>query len=199
MNCPINTWKGLPCAVLVDAGVVRDGGLVRIPYRLADGGLYAERVVAPSGRRWWAPGDGRPMIPFGLERLTASPHDRGLLVAEGESDALALRAWFGWGYDVLGIPGATAWRAQWRRHLLPYAAIYVFGDGDAAGREMAFAICRDFPRVRTVPVPDREDVRSLLEREGPGVIDELLGEADRLSRVAASLGLQREDVDADAA
>lgn len=178
---PIATgWKRLAACVLVEAGVVRDGqGLVRIPYRTASGGLYAHRVVAPGGRRWWEPGDGRECIPFGLDALTDPPTDRALLIAEGESDALALRRAYGWDFDVLGVPGATTWRASWAEYLDPYEVVYVLGDGDDAGRRFTWAVKADVPRARVVRLPDDEDVRSLLQGEDPCAIDRLLDEADR--------------------
>jgi len=180
-------WKGLSTAVLNEAGVERDlEGLVWIPYRLPDGALYAHRVVAPSGRRWWKPGDGRPVIPFGLESLTDPPTDRGLLVAEGESDALALRAAFEWGYDVLGVPGASTWRRGWVRYLLPYAVVYVLGDGDDAGRRLAGTVKRDVPRARIVYLPAGEDARSLLQDDdGWWRLERLLEQADSGTHAAA--------------
>ena len=172
-------WKGLSTCVLAEAGVERDEvGLVRIPYRTAAGELWAHRVVAPSGRRWWAPGDGRPVIPYGLEALTDPPTDRGLLIAEGESDALALRRFFGWGFDVLGIPGSSTWRASWSEYIDPYELVYVVGDGDDAGRRFAWAVKADVPRARVLTLPDGEDARSLIQSADPCAIDRLLDEAD---------------------
>jgi hypothetical protein len=175
-------WKGLSTRTLEEALVAHsEDGLVRIPYRTLTGEVHNVRVFAPSGRCWWER-RGLELIPFGLETLRDSPHDRGLLIAEGESDALALRRHFGagFGYDVLGVPGARTWRADWARFCEPYAVGYVFGDGDEAGRAFAAAVQRDVPQVRVVRMPDGEDVRSLVQREGPGVVDRLLEEADRL-------------------
>ena len=125
---------------------------------------------------------GLPLLPFGLETRTDPPHDRGLLIAEGESDALALRPHFHFAYDVVGIPGAHTWRAEWARYCEPYAIGYVLGDGDEAGRAFSAAVEGDVPQIRGVAVPDDDDVRSLIQREGPGAIDWLLDEADRLYR-----------------
>jgi len=114
-----------------------EGGLVVVPYRTSAGELYADRVIAGSGRRWWSPGDGRPVIPFGLDRLErlAFRRYRALAICEGESDALALSAAFkGDGVDVLGVPGAGTWKPEWAVHAVGYSAVYVAGDGDAAGR-----------------------------------------------------------------
>lgn len=179
-------WKGLPRCVLAEAGVEVRDGLVRVPYRDIEGATHNVRLFAPPGRCWWER-TGLPLRPFGLETLRRPPHDRGLLVAEGESDALALRASFSWGYDVLGVPGATSWHREWRSYAEPYAAVYALGDGDEAGRRLAASVRRDVPRARIVPIPADEDARSLLQREGPGALDWLLEEADRLARLEREL------------
>lgn len=173
-------WKGLPTFVLAEAEITRSpDDLIHIPYRTLAGEVHNVRVFAPSGRCWWQQ-SGLPLLPFGLETLTDAPHDRGLLIAEGESDALALRRHFQIGYDVLGVPGARTWRTEWACYCKPYAIGYVFGDGDDAGRAFSAAVECDVPQIRVVPIPDGEDVRSLIQREGPGATDWLLGEADRL-------------------
>lgn len=186
-------WKGLPISVLHEADITVDpGGLVRIPYRLADGSLYACRVVAPSGRRWWEPGDGRPVIPFGLDRLEAFRFRRFrrfrvLLVAEGESDALAVRAALaGYGVDVLGVPGASTWQSGWARHSRGYAAVYVGGDGDDAGRQLDVRVCADVPGAMSLRLPAGEDLRSLLQRDGAEAVLELMAAADREQQLASA-------------
>lgn len=180
-------WKGLPAYVLAEAGVTRDpDGLVRIPYLLADGGLWAERVVAPDGRRWWRPGDGRPVIPFGLDRQER-PEFRGyrcLGLVEGESDALALWAALGHeGLDVLGVPGASCWKSEWAAHADGYLASYVLGDGDNAGRVLNAAVRRDLPEVIAVELPDGEDVRAIIQRDSADVLLDLIGTAERKARM----------------
>lgn len=160
------SWKGLPKWLLEDAGVTVDAeGLVRLPYRLTDGTLYAHRVVAPAGRRWWEPGDGREAIPFGLDRLEL-PQFRTyavLVIAEGESDALAARLVpCPCRLDVLGIPGAGTWRVEWTTYCRGYAGVYVAGDGDEAGRALNAAVCADVPEARALPIPDGSDLRELL-------------------------------------
>jgi hypothetical protein len=176
-------WKGLPRFVLHEYGVIADhAGLVRIPYRLADGGLYAERVIAPNGRQWWRPGDGRPVIPFGLDRLEHPRFRkyRGLGICEGESDAFAISAAFGAkGLDVLGVPGAGTWKPEWARHADGYAAVYVLGDGDHAGRCFNQRVAQDLPDATVVWLPEGEDVRSIVQRD-PAELVRLLDEADRL-------------------
>src|SRR3954470_13704955 len=86
-------WKGLAAGVLLDAGVTRSPDwTVRIPYRDATGAERNAKIVTPSGKSWWEQ-KGVDMLPFGVER-PAQPGQRDtrlLWIAEGESDALALR------------------------------------------------------------------------------------------------------------
>lgn len=171
-------WKGIPTYVLEEAGVTVDyDGLVHIPYRIPDGRLYAERVVAPNGRQWWRPGDGRPLIPYGLDRLASHRmrRYRCLAIVEGESDALALRAALGAeGLDVLGVPGARTWRTEWAEHAAGYDT-YVFGDGDIAGRHLNAAVVRDIPSAGVVDLPLGLDVRDVLQQGGASALLSLPG------------------------
>jgi hypothetical protein len=95
------SWKRLPAWVLAEYGVDQDWGADPSPVRLPDGGFYAMHVHAPSGRRWWEPADGRPVIPFGLQLLEPEfRQHKCLAICEGESDAMAVAA-------ALGAEGST--------------------------------------------------------------------------------------------
>lgn len=183
-------WKELPTFILAEAHVTRDhDGLVRIPYRNPVGELVNRRVFAPSGKCWWER-SGVPMVPFGLERLEepAFRRYRVLALAEGESDSLALDAAFGAeGMDVLGVPGALSWKSDWLQYVEGYETVYVFGDGDQAGREFSIRVRRHLPRAGVVSLPDGEDVRSLLQGSGPDAVVATMEEADRLLDLEALL------------
>lgn len=181
-------WKHLLFAVLDEAGVWRDEkGIVHVPYRNEDGSLFREHLFAPSGCTWWGPGEER-LIPFGLEGLPdrRAARDRVLFITEGESDALALREHYAGvtaesparGYDVLGLPGAATWRAEWRSIVEPWPLIYLLGDGDEAGRKTNERVKTDVPWARPVALPEGEDVRALLQREGSAALEPYLRAAD---------------------
>ena len=176
-------WKGLPHHALHAADVtVDERGTVWIPYRLLDGRLYARRAVARTGGRWWDPGDGRSVIPYALERLTPRCARRWavLVIVEGESDALALEAAHkAEGVDALGVPGSSCWRSSWATLANGYAAVYVAGDGDSAGRWLVESVLRDVPGVRPLRIPASEDVRSILQGPTPQLLAELFEDADR--------------------
>jgi len=183
-------WKDIAWFVLDEAGVVFERDLVRVPYKLPDGTVHLWRIFARSGRCWWSPA-GRELVPLGLELLAADADDRALFVCEGESDLFAVREAFAdvadsdiSGYDGIAIPGAGVWKDEWRAYLDRYSLIYVLGDGDDAGRRMTEAVCRSVPWAQPVSLPAGEDVRSILQGQGPRALDPLLREADWLANLS---------------
>lgn len=176
-------WKGLSSAVLLEAGVYRDErGQVRVPYRLPGGAVYNEKVIRRQ-RSWWAT-SGLPLIPFGLEGL-AQPDRReghGIVITEGESDALAIRGvvaeWRGGRLDVLALPGAGTWRPEWRRYVVGYSRVYIVPDGDAAGQRMLERTQADVPGRRWVRVPDGRDSRGVIQTDGSDAFCVALADAD---------------------
>jgi 5S rRNA maturation endonuclease (ribonuclease M5) len=176
-------WKNLPTFVLREAGVTVDGrGRVFVPYRDESGEPVNRRVFA-GDRAWWER-RGRSLIPFGLDRLEdlAFRKYRCLAICEGESDSLALSAALGAeGLDVLGVPGASTWRAEWAAHADGYAAVFVFGDGDPAGVRFNLAVKHDLPDALAVWLPKGEDVRSIVQHNAAELVD-LIAEAERLAR-----------------
>jgi hypothetical protein len=180
-------WKGSCTSTLLDAGVYLDlDGRVRVPYRLVDGSTFREKIFTARGS-YWGPGNG--IVPFGLEALAPREQRQGcsILIAEGESDALAIRgAICGWRcdrLDVLSIPGAGTWREAWEEHIRGYLRVYVVADGDAAGRAMVDRIRGAVPvGVRPLAMPPGEDSRSIIQSLG-GVewFADLLADADKLA------------------
>jgi hypothetical protein len=192
------TWKGLPPWLLADAGLTNENGLTYVPYFTPGGELQNRRVVAGNGDRWWETA-GRDLIPFGLEQLVP-PYtaERPLFLCEGESDALALRAVADRAFDVLGLPGASSWRPEWRSYMEPWAVIYACGDGDDAGRRMNTRVKHAIPWSRPVWLPDGEDLRSLIQAGGLETLEPYVAEADWYARASAALKLARnvDEVDA---
>ena len=131
-----------------------------------------------------------PGDPFGLDRLE-HPDFRGyrsLAIVEGESDALALWAAHGHeGRDVIGGPGASTWRSAWTEHANGDVATYAFGDGDGAGRALNAAARRDLPDAIAVELPDGEDVRSIVQRDGADALLDLIGEAERAAEIGSAI------------
>lgn len=201
-------WKGIDRLVLDEAGVTIEGGLVRVPYRDCSDELRYSKVfpLAPreGGPRSWYEPRGVELLPFGLETLPLG--SRAVIMAEGESDALALREAYAEGVrtsegialgtmPVLALPGARSWKPCWAKYLEPFPVVYVIPDGDAAGRAMAAKIRADVPRARIVQLPEGEDARALLQRKGARALDPYLDRADEDARFEAALTYSRGDLE----
>jgi len=192
------SWKGISGQVLAAAGIHADeAGRTIVPYRKTDGTDAFVKVFAPDGRTWYWPA-GVELIPYGLETLPppCTGRYRAALVAEGESDFLALWEAFqlredarAIAYHVIGLPGAGTWRPEWRVFLAPFHLVYLLGDGDRPGRAMNRAVRRDVPWARPVELPDGEDARSLLQAGGIEALLIYLNLADANARIAAALDL----------
>jgi hypothetical protein len=180
-------WKGIAESVLAEAGIVvqRDSSAL-IPYLDSDWSSLRTRFRSAT-RTWWGPGDA--VYPFGLEQLPL-PGDRfssfcALVLAEGESDALAVREHFASHEDAvavhyyaLGVPGANCFRPEWRVVCEPYDLLYAVGDGDPAGRRFVHDVRRIVPWARPVVCPDGLDLRALLQSEGLQSVLPLLRASD---------------------
>jgi hypothetical protein len=193
-----SAWKGLSFATLIEAGITTDGTIVRVPYRTSATREWNAKLHV-RGRSWWEQA-GRPLLPFGLETLPVSSCAAGCMVfvCEGESDALAIREHFGSIDDqatyALGIPGAGTWRREWRRYVAPFPLVYVCPDGDEAGRRFARRVLTDVPWARTVPIPLREDTRSVIQSYGVEEFVRLIDRADEMARLTGTF-LMAETVD----
>lgn len=194
-------WKGLPTYVLAEAGLERaDDGTVRVPYRLRDGRVWGLRVFAGNGRAWWASSDEtgtvRPGLngqriaaPFGVDRQWPEELRRYRLLAicEGESDCLALDAALGTeGFDCIAAPGASVWRAEWAEYAAGYVRVYVFPDGDDAGRRFVERVIASVPQAVAVWLPAGEDVRAMIQGGRLAELVALIEERDRLEEFLCS-------------
>ena len=171
---PALDWKRLSALTLFEAGVTQQRGIVRVPYRLPDGREHNAKLFRVRGHGSWWETTGKSLVPFGLERVPLTVAGRAgmvLVVAEGESDALAIREAFaldrdGASFVVLGLPGSSTWRSEWVGLTRGWRRVYVAADGDQAGTRMLERIWEDVPRARWVPIPDGEDSRSILQAPG---------------------------------
>jgi hypothetical protein len=189
-------WKGLQTWTLAEAGVTREAGRVRVPTRDGCGReLYAKLFDGRTGRSWYEQ-QGIRLRPFGLETLSddADKPSSGLVIAEGESDALALRQFvpsLGTDdvpvFDVVGVPGARAWKPAWvsAYGLDKYAVAYVIGDGDESGRQFNWDVRLSLSGARIVGLPDGEDARHFVQTQGADALLALFDAADDRAAVEA--------------
>ena len=189
--------KGLSPVLLAEANVTEAHGVARLPsYDLDGREVYAKLVPKDTARHPWVEPRGISVIPFGLERLPQPEFDEwfALVLAEGESDALAVRGSVAVRADrsvrVLGLPGASMWRSEFGLLVCRFPVVYVVGDGDAPGRLMMDAVLADVPWARPVRMPKGEDARSIIQGpDGDEAFRCLLDDADRGAELAFAFGV----------
>lgn len=86
-----------------------------------------------------------------------------ICLCEGEIDTITLSKL---GYPALGVPGVKNIKSHHYKILSDFDRIYVFADGDPAGREFAKDLARKVPGVIPITIPDNEDVNSLFTKHG---------------------------------
>ncbi|NJD58950.1 MAG: hypothetical protein C3F13_09995 [Anaerolineales bacterium] len=175
-------YKRLPIEFLNELGIktTERGGkkCLRIPYFDKNGSELAYRI------RWNIGGDKEQrfswkskskIYPYGLWRACAASvggaraEDLGcvqvctrnggdkktLFLVEGESDAQTL--WY-YGFDALGIPGATNWKKYFCQYLEGYQ-VYVWQEPDEGGKAFIDSVGKDLPEIFVIhPPAGRKDI-----------------------------------------
>lgn len=114
----------------------------------------------------WRPNKDIPAQLYGVRSFDDAGEVIG--VTEGELDSLILRQI---GIPAVAVPGASNWEAHWCNVFEDLSRIYVFADGDDAGRKM-LGVFRDklsMP-VLKVTLPEGEDVNSTFLKYGADAI-----------------------------
>lgn len=97
-------------------------------------------------------------------------HDTPVLaLCEGELDAITATQV---GVRAVGFPGATHWRDYWAHLFEGYDEVVLLRDGDSAGRKMAETLAGRLPNLRSVGMPEGEDVSSLVVKLGGDALRE---------------------------
>jgi DNA primase len=86
-----------------------------------------------------------------------------ICLCEGEIDTMTLSKL---GYPAIGIPGVKNIKSHHYKILSDFDRIYVFADGDTAGRDFAKDLARKVAGVIPITIPDGEDVNSLFIKDG---------------------------------
>ena len=138
--------KGLSLDTLAKAGVEERVGkfndtLVAIPYRDKDGTTIRTKCRTRKGTFWLNDGAGTPL--YGQDVLARSAATAPVLIVEGESDCHA-----GWqrGVTVVGLPGASMWKAEYAM-LLANRTVIVWQEPDEGGATMVAAVAKSFPKA----------------------------------------------------
>ena len=86
-----------------------------------------------------------------------------IAVCEGEIDTITLTKI---GIPAVGVPGVNAIKPHHYRILQDFDRIYVFADGDQAGREFTKDLARRISGITPIHIPEGEDVNSILVKQG---------------------------------
>jgi len=78
-------------------------------------------------------------------------------ICEGELDAIVASVS---GMASVGVPGAPTFKRFWYRLFDDFETVYVFGDGDSAGRKFASELTANIRGARALPLPAGHDVSS---------------------------------------
>lgn len=85
-----------------------------------------------------------------------------IAVAEGELDALSSSLA---GIPCVGVSGAEKWKSHWNLIFKDFSHVYVWQEGDDAGKRFAKKVSMEIGAIR-VPLPPKQDVNSLWVAEG---------------------------------
>ncbi|ALA48162.1 DNA primase [Mycobacterium phage Phlei] len=109
------------------------------------------------------PGD-KPRL---FNTVALDGYSKDIAITEGEIDAITAETA---GIKTVGVPGATMWRPTWRELFLGYRYVNILADGDEPGLEFAKAVAKTLPNARIIPMPDGEDVNSLVSKQGKSAL-----------------------------
>ncbi|MFD0374695.1 toprim domain-containing protein [Streptomyces sp. NPDC127112] len=149
-------------------------GCIAIPYINAAGTVVKMRfrtLSVSASCKYLDMAGGKP-LPYNLSAVTAySPY---MCISEGEFDAQSAEIA---GMPCVGLPGAEAWRPEWRRFFMQYRTVYMLQDGDEAGERLAHTIAKDVPQLRAIPMgaTKQDDVNKYLVDNGPEALREKVG------------------------
>lgn len=88
-----------------------------------------------------------------------------IALTEGEFDAAVLH--YEVGIPAVGCPGVQRWEDHFARCFTGYETVFVFADGDTAGRDFAKRVATELLQTTVVNLPTGEDVNSVFLTEGP--------------------------------
>ena len=93
-----------------------------------------------------------------------------ICITEGEFDCIMMSVKTN--HPTVGIPGANNWKSHYSRILDDFDMVIVLTDGDNAGTEFGKKITRELPNANVIPMPEGEDVNSVIIKLGKDWIDE---------------------------
>ena len=98
-----------------------------------------------------------------------------ICVCEGELDTIVMATKTV--HKTVGVPGASSWKPHYTRILDDFETIIILADGDSAGAGFAQKVSRELSNVRTVQMPEGQDVNSVYQTLGVEFINGRIAEA----------------------
>ena len=163
--------KKLDAAYLRSLGLrdLADGG-IGVPYRDESGDEVAVKrrtaLAAKDGSFWQK---GKPLMPYGLDRLGDARDAGYLFLVEGESDCFTL--WHH-GVPALGIPGADSTKVLQRQNVEGIAQLYVVREPDKGGDKFIKGMTE---RLRTIGFKGKADVLRFDDAKDPSELHQRHG------------------------
>ncbi|QFG12559.1 DNA primase [Mycobacterium phage Toaka] len=118
------------------------------------------RRLHGEGPKYLTVANDKPRL-FNTHALTR--YSRDMAITEGEIDAITAEIA---GVPTVGLPGAQSWKPYFRELFLGYRNVNILADGDEPGLEFARQVAKTLPNARIIPMPDGEDVNSLVHKQG---------------------------------
>ena len=148
--------------------VTQQDDAVVFPYRDYYGTIVARQVRTSWDKFHWAKGDAedKEIVPYGIWHRW--PEEVGdIYLVEGASDAQTL-----WQHQIpaLGIPGATMWRAEWRKYLGPHRRVAVQEPGNG-GAIFVQRLADSLGGVHVISMAPYKDVSDAYVALGDGFRD----------------------------
>jgi len=166
--------RGIPATTPFGLGYVADPlpgheiyrGCLAIPYlrwspwrKWTAASIRFRRLEGDGPKYLTIPGDKARL--FNTHALTRYSKD--IAITEGEIDAITAELA---GVPAVGVPGASLWKPFYRELFLGYRHVNILADGDEPGLDFARKVARTLPNARIIPMPDWEDVNSLVLKKG---------------------------------
>lgn len=85
-------------------------------------------------------------------------------LCEGEPDTWTLH--YEVGIPAVGCPGVQRWEPHFSRCFAGYSKVYVFADGDQAGRDFSKRVAGELMQAVVIEMPKGSDVNALYVSEG---------------------------------
>lgn len=98
-----------------------------------------------------------------------------ICITEGEFDSVILSQC---GLKSIGVTGANNWKRHHPRMMAGFQKIYIFGDGDRAGRDFSKTVMDSLGSATRINLPENEDVNSFYLKQGEKALLDLMLETN---------------------